>query len=298
MRNWQIFGDSNVGNSAFGRGHMLDLRVSLPQSTDNLVGIDLTHIIHTHDVAAAKGGGGGPGGGGGGGGGTSFAPYTSGALGAYNITIEFKGSWTQAYYDIFKASADLLSRIIVGDLPNVTVYGSKGGPKTVDDIVITAELGAIDGSGNVLGQAGPTSVRTAGSLPATATMKFDIVDVNEMGLEVFQDVVIHEMAHSLGFGSIWSRLNLVTNGEFTGSQAVAAYQELGGQGSGIAVEQDYGAGTAGSHWDEATFRNELMTGFINSGENYFTKMSAASFGDLGYVLAANYEDYVETGYLV
>jgi len=290
--------DTITGNSDFGRGHALDLRVTLPQSTDKLLGIDLTHIIHTHDVGAAKGGSGGGGGGGGGGGTTSFAPYTSGVVGGYNITIEFKGSWTQQYYDIFKASADLLSSIIIGDLPNVTVYGSKGGPKTVDDIVITAELGNIDGSGNVLGQAGPTSVRTASSLPATATMKFDIVDVNEMGPVVFTDVVLHEMAHSLGFGSIWDRLGLVTNGEFTGTQAVAAYHELGGTGSGIAVEQDYGAGTAGSHWDEATFRNELMTGFINTGENYFTKMSAASLGDLGYVLAPNYADYVETGYFV
>ena len=295
MRNGRSDGTVQ-GNSDFGRAHTIDLNVTLPKTTDNLVGIDLTHIIHVHDVAAAKGGAGG-GGGGGGGGTTTFAPYTSGASGAYNITIEFKGSWTQQYYDIFKAAADKLSSIIIGDLPNVTVYGSKGGPRTVDDIVITAELGAIDGSGNVLGQAGPTAVRTSSSLPATATMKFDIVDVNEMGPIVFTDVVLHEMAHSLGFGSIWDRLGLVTNGEFTGTQAVAVYHQMGGTAAGIAVEQDYGAGTAGSHWDEATFRNELMTGFIDD-TNYFTKMSAASFGDLGYVLSSNYETFTETGYIL
>src|SRR5687767_2111940 len=142
--------DTINGNSDFGRGHALDLRVSLPQSTDKLLGIDLNHIIHTHDVAAAKGGNGGGGSGGGGGGTASFAPYTSGLVNGYNITIEFKGTWTQAYYDVFKASADLLTKIIVGDLPNVTVYGSKGGPKTVDDILITAELGAIDGPNGIL----------------------------------------------------------------------------------------------------------------------------------------------------
>ena len=291
MRNGRSDGTIQ-GNSDFGRSHTIDLNVTLPKSTDMLVGIDLTHTIHVHDVAAAKGGAGG-GGSGGGGGGTSFAPYTSGAIGAYNITIEFKGTWTQEYVDIFKASADLLSKIIIGDLPNVTVYGAKGGPKTVDDILITAELGYIDGVGNVLGQAGPTAVRTQGSLPATATMKFDSADVADMGAVVFQDVVIHEMAHSLGFGSIWDRLSLVTNGQFTGQNAVDAYHSMGGQASGIAVEQEYGAGTAGSHWDEETFDNELMTGFINSGENYFTKMSAASFADLGYVLSSNYEIYTE-----
>ena len=50
------------------------------------------------------------------------------------------------------------------------------------------------------------------------------------------------------------------------------------------MEQDGGSGTAGSHWDEETFGNELMTGYINDGPNYFTAMSAASFKDLGYVI--------------
>src|SRR5688572_20422357 len=81
-----------------GQGRSLDLRVTLPQSTDKVVGVDLTHIIHTDEVAAAARGGGGSGGGGGGGGGTSsFAPYTSGptnSAAGFNITIEFKGTWT------------------------------------------------------------------------------------------------------------------------------------------------------------------------------------------------------------
>lgn len=309
MRNGRFdFDDIMIGNgnSGSGQGHAwgLDLRPDLPTSTDKLVGIDLTHIIHTTDVAAAKGGGGGNGGGGNGGGGgggtTSFAPYTSGpsnGSAGYNITIEFKGSWTPELYNIFVAAADRLTDLIIGELPDVTVYGGKGGPKAVDDILIIAELGNIDGLNGVLGQAGPTSVRTDGSLPATATMKFDIVDVNAMGLDVFADVVLHEMGHSLGFGSIWSRLDLVTNGLFNGENAIAEYLAMGGSGSGIPVEQDGGAGTAGSHWDEELFNNELMTGYINEGENYFTAMSAASFADMGYSIATNYADLADPGYM-
>ena len=286
------------GNSAFGKGHPrgLDLRPELPLTTHELVGIDLTHIIHASDVGSPSGAK--PGGGGGGT--TSFAPYTSGpalASAGYNITIEFKGSWTQSLYDIFVSSADRLTTLIVGELPNVTVYGGKGGPKPVDDILITTELGEIDGLHGVLGQAGPTAVRTAGSLPATATMKFDIVDVNAMGLDVFADVVLHEMAHSLGVGSIWDRLGLVSNGLFTGANAVEEYLAMGGTGSGIPVEQDGGAGTAGSHWDEETFGNELMTGYINAGENYFTAMSAASFADLGYSIRSDYAALADPGYV-
>ncbi len=293
--------DSNNGNSGFGLGHPrgLDLKPVLPLTTRELIGVDLTHRIDASEVAAAKGGPGG-GGGGGGGGGTSFSPYTSGpatASAGYNITIEFKGSWTQDLYNIFVSAADRLTGLIIGELPNVTVYGGKGGPKTVDDILITAELGAIDGLNGVLGQAGPTAVRTAGSLPATAVMKFDIVDVNAMGPEVFADVVLHEMAHSLGFGSIWDRLGLVTNGLYTGANALAEFLDMGGTGSGIPVEQDGGAGTAGSHWDEETFHNELLTGYINAGENYFTAMSAASFADLGYTIRTDYANSADAGYV-
>jgi hypothetical protein len=278
------------GNSAFGREHPrgLDLKPDIPLSGNGVTGIDLTHIIHTTEVAAAKpgGGGGGPGGGGGGGGGggTTFAPYTSGDPGGFNITIEFKGSWTQDLYNIFVSSAERLSDLIIGDIPNVTVTG-KGGQKLVDDILITAELGNIDGLNGILGQAGPTAVRTGSSLPATATMKFDIVDVNAMGLAVFAEVVLHEMSHSLGFGSIWSRLGLVTDGLFTGSHALGEYLDLGGSGNGIPVEQDGGSGTAGSHWNEETFANELMTGYINNGDNPYSAMSAASFADLGYTIS-------------
>ena len=295
MRNGRNdFSQIGGGESGFVHARGLDLRPDLPLSTDKLVGVDLTHIIHTSEVAAARGGGGGGHGGGGGGGGTTFAPYTAGAengTAGYDITIEFKGTWTLQLHDVFVNAAERLVDLIIGDVPDVTVYGSKGGPKVVDDIVISAELGNIDGAGGILGQAGPTSVRTASSLPATAQMQFDIVDVNAMGLDVFSMVVLHEMAHSLGFGSIWDRLGLVTNGVFTGENAVEQYHAMGGTAAGIAVEQDGGSGTAGSHWDEQTFGNELMTGYINNGPNYFTEMSAASFADLGYQVNTDYSSF-------
>ena len=302
MRNGRFdFNDfaHDTGNSDFGQGHPrgLDLKVDLPLTTDRIVGIDLTHVIHTDDVGAASArGGGGSGGGGGGGGGLTFSPYTSGDPGGFNITIDFKGTWTQALHDIFVAAADRLTDLIIGDLPNVTVYGSKGGPKTIDDILITAELGQIDGLYGILGQAGPTAVRTDSSLPATAQMQFDIADVNAMSLTEFAYVVLHEMAHSLGFGSIWDRLGLVENGQFTGENAVDEFHAMGGSGF-IPVEQDGGGGTAGSHWDEETFGAELMTGYINDGTNYFTAMSAAAFDDMGYTIATNYAQLSDPGYI-
>jgi hypothetical protein len=66
-----------------------------------------------------------------------------------------------------------------------------------------------------------------------------------------------------------------------------AYGDLIGAGGGVAipVEQDGGSGTALGHWDEETFGNELMTGYLNAGENAYSAMTAAAFADLGYELA-------------
>ncbi len=291
--------DSDNGNSGFGLDHPrgLDLRPEIPLTTRDVLGVDLTHTRYADEVAYAKGGngGGGPGGGGGSGGGSSFAPYTSGPAdptAGFNIKIEFNGSWTQAYYDIFVSAANYLSTLIIGDLQDVSVR-SRGVTTVIDDIKITAELGAIDGLYGILGQAGPTAVRTSNSLPATAQMKFDIADVDAMGLDAFADVVLHEMAHSLGFGSIWDRLGLVTNGLYTGQNALDEFLAMGGSGSGIPVELDGGSGTAGSHWDEETFDNELMTGYINEGSNPFSAMSAAVFADMGYVISPNFASLAE-----
>lgn len=285
--------DFDGGNGlAVGRGGVLPKPV-IPLTTKDVIGIDLTHVIHSDDIgvlAAAKGGNGG-GGSGGGGGGTAYAPYIAGASNGnagYDITIEFNGTWSAPLHDIFVRAADYYVSLIVGDVPDVKIVG-KGAPRTVDDIVISASLSNIDGVNGILGQAGPTAVRSAGSLPATATMEFDIADAdafNAMGL--FDDIVVHEMGHSLGFGSIWDRLGLVDNSShFTG--ALANQYAIGG--SPILVETDGGAGTAGSHWDDDTYPNELMTGYIDD-SNYFSAMSAASFGDLGYRLSGDFASHL------
>jgi hypothetical protein len=285
--------DNGVGNSGFGLAHGpgIDLRPELPQTTPDLIGIDLTHRIDVTDIAsggaAVKGGGGG-GGSGGGGGTTSFANYTTTAS-AYNITIEFKGTWTQALHDVFTKAADRLANLITGDVPDVNVI-MKGGVKLVDDILITAELKAIDGTGGILGQAGPTSMRAGSYLPATASMQFDSADAaNFYSQGLFDEIVTHEMIHSVGFGSIWSYKGLVNGYDYLGAHGVAEYNALLGGGSAVTVplENGGGSGTAGSHWSEAVFKNELMTGYINLTSDPLSKMTVGALWDLGYQVNMN-----------
>ncbi|WP_340586758.1 leishmanolysin-related zinc metalloendopeptidase [Erythrobacter alti] len=282
---------------------------SRAQPDDGLTQVDLARQIDVDhfgiDIANAKPdgkpgkGGGGNGGGGGGGGGTVPDPYISGpadSSAGFNIKIVFEGEWSQALYDIFVAAADFYTALIVGDLQDVTVTsgrGKKATTNTIDDIEITASLITIDGSGGVLGRAGPTAVRTDNSLPATAIMEFDIADAGDFtAAGLFDDIVLHEMGHALGFGTIWDRLGLINpDNTFGGALAQAESLALFGT-SDIAIETDGGQGTAFGHWDDATYTNELMTGYI-SDPNYFSYMSAASYGDLGYELASNYRMVVD-----
>jgi hypothetical protein len=123
-------------------------------------------------------------------------------------------------------------------------------------------------------------------------MFFDSADLDFLEqIGFFDEVVTHEMGQVLGFGTLWEfGRDLLQGGapdpRFTGPLAIAAFADLGGTGT-VPVEGDQGgAGTLFSHWDEQTFFNELMTGFLNSSakENPLSDLSVASMGDLGYVV--------------
>lgn len=192
---------------------------------------------------------------------------------------------TPAQREVFEDAANRWSEIIVGDLPDV-VFEDLG---LVDDLLIDAGISPIDGSGGILGQAGPTIVRTDSFLPARGIMEFDIADVEDLETQgLLDEVILHEMGHVLGIGTIWEPLDLLTDTEsndprFIGTGATEEYNAIFGVDEfGVPVEADGGLGTALGHWDEEVFDNELMTGFINFGDNPLSRVTAASAGDLGY----------------
>ncbi len=260
-------------------------------------------------VPGGNGGGGGNGnggagnGGGGDGGSTVLSKYVSGDPGGFNIEIIFKGSWTADLQTAFVTSSELISDQIVGDIADVRFRG-----KIIDDVRIDAKLTDIDGVGGILGQAGPTAIRTDGFLPATAIMEFDVADADNFnampsGTEgtLWDDVVTHEMMHSIGFGSVWTYLDLLSGGgtanpTFTGENATAVYEassfydatsgypDSADPDFGVPVEGNIGPGSDDSHWDDEIFDNEIMTGYIDTdgSDNYLSDMTVASLEDLGY----------------
>jgi Leishmanolysin len=213
---------------------------------------------------------------------------------AYKIEVRFVGGLNTAQKNAFKTAAKRWTKVIVGDVPSVTVSG-----EVIDDLLIMAQGVDIDGPGKILGQAGPTHLRPASAginafLPAKGLMSFDTADLAQMEADgTLVDVITHEMGHVIGIGTIWTNKGLLTgastaNPRFTGAAAKKEYGVLKGAGpTPVPVENTGGAGTKNSHWRETLFKNELMSGFIAAPNNPLSRVTAASLQDLGYVVNLN-----------
>jgi Leishmanolysin len=172
---------------------------------------------------------------------------------------------------------------------------------TIDDIMINVLLQPIDGPGAVLGRAGACFVRTNDGLPLYGVMFFDTADLAFLEQNnLLDEVIVHEMGHVLGFSGGIFNLNIpgvfqrtllanpnTTNPRFLGEEATAKYTSLGGKLPSVPIEGlPCGPGTANSHWDEQTFFNELMTGFLNGASANFInplgRMTSGAMQDLGY----------------
>jgi hypothetical protein len=214
-------------------------------------------------------------------------PAGSGPGPTSNFTITlFMNGLTPSQQGIFQTAAARWSQVITGDLPNASFNGT-----AVDDLLINASSVPIDGVGGILGQAAPDRFRSS-LLPYHGFMEFDSADMASMEASgLLLSVVLHEMGHILGIGTIWSSKGLLSgtggnNPIFIGANATARYNQIfGTTATGVPVEAGGGPGTALSHWRDSVFTNELMTGFAGPGT--FLPLSAVTVGslaDLGYTV--------------
>lgn len=244
-------------------------------------------IIRLAPPPGGGGGGGGDGGGGGGGGG-------GGPVSQFNIVLRLDSSLTSSQQQIFQQAARRWEQIIIGDVPDATYQG-----QPVDDILIDARAVPIDGIGGILGQAGPTTLRLPSFLPIHGIMEFDTADLADLESSgQLKDVILHEMGHVLGFGTIWDLVGVLSgagtsNPRFIGQQATQQYRQIFSTNeTSVPVEAGGGPGTRDSHWRESVFRTELMTGWAEPPGTTMplSKITAASMADLGYVVNLNAAD--------
>jgi hypothetical protein len=221
---------------------------------------------------------------------------------AFDLEVEFLTSVDPAFLPAFAEAESRWEGIVVGDVPDYPVAIPAGQcqpveePAGLDDLKVYVTVGPIDGVGGVLGRAGPCYYRTPGApFPLTGIMELDTDDLAQLLADgMLADVIIHEMGHILGFGTLWSiDPNELLIGRFgpepyfIGLGAVAAFDAAGGEARTrpkVPVENTGGPGTRDSHWREAVHNSELMTGWIEGAgiPNPLSGISVASLADLGY----------------
>ena len=146
--------------------------------------------------------------------------------------MRFRAGLNATQRAAFGTAAERWGSILTADVPSVVVGGER-----IDDVRIDAEGVPIDEAGMILGQAGPVALRPGSFLPATGIMSFDTADLAQMESDgSLVSVIVHEMGHVLGFGSIFDRLGLITGAggddpEFTGANALREFAALLGPGA-------------------------------------------------------------------
>jgi hypothetical protein len=242
--------------------------------------------------------------------GISGNPVTFTALpssSSFDILVRFVGEATTSQRQAVAEAQSRWENLILGDLPNARLTAAEGScgsespsvDATIDDVMIFVTMEPIDGPGGVLGSAGPCFIRNSNGLTVLGAMRFDSEDLQEIEAEgLLEPVILHEMGHVLGFGSLWSLQGLLADPSlpedeipadphFTGTQAVAAFNEAGGAAyplGKVPVEDTGGEGTADGHWRESVFGAELMTGFVDLGVNPLSRVTLAALADQGYAV--------------
>src|SRR5262249_9144135 len=144
----------------------------------------------------------------------------------FHIDVRFFGpDMTDDQKALFTNAAARISAVIVGSIPDQVVNGvpasnlcGVSGLPTVDEtihgIVIFASVAPIDGAGKILAESGPCLLRNApGFFPSIGVMLFDADDLASLATQgILQDVITHEMLHTVGFGTIWDVKNLLLAG--------------------------------------------------------------------------------------
>ncbi|MGH7672303.1 MAG: leishmanolysin-related zinc metalloendopeptidase [Gemmatimonadales bacterium] len=226
---------------------------------------------------------------------------------AYQISVVFLTATTPERRAVFTGAAARWQQLIYGDVPDINLasnpippdlcfVGQPGMAGVIDDVLIHVILDSIDGPDGVLGGATPCFIRNVGKLPLEGVMIFDTADVAALEQDgLFDEVILHEMGHVLGFGTICDAglLGLLvfpgtSDPYFSGAQARGAFDRIGGTsytGRKVPVENTGGPGTRDSHWRESVFDNELMTGFLNVGvANPLSVVTVAAQRDAGYLV--------------
>jgi hypothetical protein len=225
------------------------------------------------------------------------SPHTQAAQ-TFNITINYTGD--AAYQLDFITAKNIWESIIPSyrDGTPSALY-----PNSFSGITISANTALLDET--ILGSARPSSFGMDGSgfiLAYEGEMTFNTFHLADLSSNARTSLILHEMGHAIGLGSLWGINGLYTNGtgRYTGQNGLLGYQNEFNQPNAtfVPVEQGGGAGTSDGHWDEVDdgsltgrvslisgrdMTYELMTGWLDDAQDYYiSNATRGSLIDLGY----------------
>ena len=158
-----------------------------------------------------------------------------------------------------------------------------------------------------------------------------IFKLNDQSVNMNVPVLLHEAMHVFGLVGIGSGAQFANDNNdnppnvYTGEKAIQQYRNVLASNNKsteniqyLPMEDDFGPGTAMAHLEEGEdddddynyvgdevriidgvtypiLRNELMTGFLNSGDNYLTPITVGLFEDLGFGVNYDSQYVVSTG---
>ena len=235
---------------------------------------------------------------------------------AFDIEVVFLDNGTPSQDEIVREAARRWESVIARGAADIDLAGQnsigadqcfQGQPavrEEIDDLRIWVVIEPIDGVGGGVASSGPCASRLVSFQASDSifqetilgAIRLDEVDVGRMEANgVLLPVVVHEIAHVLGFGTSWDDHGLLRNPSlpanlgadthFTGPLATAAFDAAGGAGytggAKVPVENRSEQGSSDGHWRESVFDDELMTPFIG-GEHALSLITIESLADLGY----------------
>lgn len=231
--------------------------------------------------------------------------------GDFDMDVVLVGEVTDVQRQAFEDAANWWMSILADtELPDVPLDGQIrlgcsgifteeeiGG--SIDDLLVVATVEERDGPGGILASARPCGVREGSMLPFLGVTSFDKDDLDRIeGSRDLEELILHEIGHVLGIGSLWAEFGLLRNPSlatpgadthFNGALAVAAFDDAGGtnyaEGAKVPVENRAGPGSGDSHWRQSVFRTEVMTPVASIGTpDPLSAITIQSLADLGYTV--------------
>ena len=233
---------------------------------------------------------------------------------SFDIDLVVLGSLSSTHRNTLQRAARRWERILTTSLEdvdfsarqlpaNACLSGQEEVADVVDDLRIYVQSTSIDGEGGTLASAGPCLYRLTSGLPVISRIRLDSDDLTTNSSALNERVMMHEIAHALGFGTRWYEHSLLRypsqdvdgglvfpepDTHFTGALAIAAFDAAGGTAytdGKVPVQNTGGPGNRDGHWRESVFDHELMTPFLASSPTQsLSAVTVQSMADMGYAV--------------